>query len=473
MAIHGKARHITLPHDFTPREFQAAAYQKLDEGVKRVISCWHRRAGKDIAGINYVAKSSQQRVGTYWHGLPSQRQARKVIWNGIDNDGKRILDRAIPKAIRKRTLEDEMMIELRNGSIIYIVGADNIDSLVGTNPVGVVLSEYAIMSPTVWPLLAPILRFNKGWCWFNSTPRGRNHYHKLYHDNLTNPLWYCETKSILDTGLMTMAEYAEERAAGQPEEKLKQEYLCDWMAANVGAIYAKDLENLRAQNKIGSVPYDRRYPVETAWDIGKRDATAIWFIQRVGLNIHVIDYYEKRGEGLPHFASVVNNKPYSYSRHVGPHDLEVTEWGTDATRRKLAENHGIRFTVAPKQPLDEGISQVRAILPSCRFDAMACRLGLAALDHYEREWDEEKNILTAQPVHNWASHGSDAFRYLASVPAGLGILPDWMRQEQQGQDRARQQGMMGHNAKHPLHVQQGSMSHGSTSGYDPLAAFRR
>ena len=452
------ARSISLPHAWTPRHYQLPVFQKFEKGVKRFILVWHRRSGKDSMCINLMTLAAMQRVGNYLFLFPTARQGRKALWDSIDKAGQRVIDQAVPPAIRTTIRNDEMMIRLVNGSTIQVSGADNFDSLVGTNYVGIVFSEYALTSPTTWRYLSPILTENGGWVIFNSTPRSRNHLYRLYQTNLTNPEWFCDVKGHKQTKALTDAQVAEEIRSGMPEEIAEQEFNCSFDAANIGAIYRREIDKARQQGRVGSVPYDARYPVETAWDIGHRDATAIWFFQRLpNGRVHVIDYHEERGKGLPHHAGIVNNRGYGYSRHVGPHDLNSKIFALDATTLDVARNHGLHFTVAPKLSIDEGIQAGRIFLTRCYFDAVKCADGLNAMESYEREWDETTRQLSDKPLHNWASHGSDAFRYAAVTPEGLGVVPDWARALVAS--NVAQQSMIGNNGGPPLQD-------------DPLSAWR-
>lgn len=448
------AKLITLPNKWNPRHYQLPVFQAFEQGIKRFILVYHRRAGKDSMCINLLAMAAMQRVGNYLYLFPTARQARKALWDSIDKQGRKVIDQAVPVELRKRIRNDEMFIELANGSTVQVAGADNYDAIVGTNYIGIVFSEYALTSPTTWRYLSPILMENDGWAIFNSTPRGKNHLYQLYQQNVDNPLWYTQIAPWWKTGVLTQAQIDEEIRSGMPQEIADQEFGCSFDSANIGAIYRRELETARRQQRIASVPYDGRFPVECSWDIGHRDATAIWFFQRVGKSIHVIDYFEDRGKGLPHYATEIGKREYGYARHVGPHDLNHKIFAVDATTLDIARNHGIHFVVAPKLSIDEGIQATRSMLSRCHFDAVKCADGLAALDSYEREWDEDTRQLSDKPLHNWASHGSDSFRYFAVTPEGLGIVPEWARQDMQSR--------VGHNGGPPL----------EDAEFDPLAVFR-
>lgn len=200
---------ITLPYNFTPRDYQKPLFRAIDSGFKRAVVIWHRRAGKDKSLINIISKKAMERVGTYYYLFPTYKQGKKIIWNGMDKDGFKFINH-IPEAIVKRKDSTDMLVELINGSIIQIVGTDNIDSIVGTNPVGCVFSEYALQDPTAWSFLRPILQENGGFAIFNYTPRGDNHGKTLYEAALKRENWYVELRKADETGVFTKEQLDEE-----------------------------------------------------------------------------------------------------------------------------------------------------------------------------------------------------------------------------------------------------------------------
>jgi hypothetical protein len=189
-----------------------------------------------------------------------------------------------------------------------------------------------------------------------------------------------------------------------------------------GAYYAQQFTKLYAAQRIGTLPDNSHLPVMTIWDIGVSDSTAIWFVRQVGEQYHVIDYYENSGEGLRHYMKVLKDKGYTYSDHWGPHDIENREFGSDAKTRKDIAREGyeidgqvyrMTFQVVPKIGVDDGIEQAREILSKCAFDESKCEEGIACLENYRKEWDDKKGCWKDKPLHDWTSHGSDAFRYFA------------------------------------------------------------
>lgn len=459
------ATAITLPYNWTPRHYQLPAFRALDGGIKRVLSVWHRRAGKDSACLNYMAKAAHDRVGAYFYFLPTQRQGRKVVWDNIDGNGRRMVDQAFPPPLRETTRDNEMFIRLKNGSTFQIVGGDNYDAVVGSNPVGVVFSEYALTNPMSWRFISPILAENGGWAWFNSTPRGKNHLFRLYETNKSNPDWFCEIKSVHDTQAIPLSVIEADIRAGMPQEIANQEYGCSFEAQNIGVVYAREMDKARADGRICDLPYDARYPVETWWDIGHRDATAIWFVQRLPSGaLHVIDYLEDRSKGLPHYADELAKKGYAYSRHVGPHDMDNKIFAIDASTQMVARNYGLHFVIAPRLPKAEGINASRAMLSRCRFDASKCSRIIEALDDYQYKWNEDTEVLSPDTEHGWSSHCADALRYGAVAPEGVGVIPSWVELDQASiQPNFGLHSQIGHNGGPPM----------AADTYDPLAPWRK
>lgn len=225
---------LTIPNDWRPRPHQLNLYNNFGHGklYQRGSVVWHRRAGKDSAALNLTARDMFKRVGTYWHLFPEQTQARRAIWNGIDRDGRRIIDQVFPKGARKRTSSQEMLIEVANGSVWQMAGSDNYDSLVGSNPVGVVFSEWALAHPEAWEYIRPILVENDGWALFITTPRGRNHAYATHQVALRSENWLAERLSIEDTGLMTPEQVQAEIDQGMSEAKARQEFYCSFEASS-------------------------------------------------------------------------------------------------------------------------------------------------------------------------------------------------------------------------------------------------
>ena len=237
-------RRVELPNDFEPRPYQAAFMEAMDNGTRKAILVWHRRSGKDLTALHQTVKMAHQRKGSYWLVYPTYSQARRAIWEGFRKDGKRTLENVFPGfldpkragSIVKRKDEQQMMIELKCGSIWRVLGSDRVE-VVGAGPAGVVYSEYAICSPSATNLISPMIRESEGWEVYISTPRGSNHLKELWDRAITDPSWYCDLKTIYDTRAYDPEKtIAEERQSGKPESFIQQEYCCDWTAALVGSV---------------------------------------------------------------------------------------------------------------------------------------------------------------------------------------------------------------------------------------------
>lgn len=417
---------IVLPNNWNPRSYQLPAWKALESGIRRALLVWHRRAGKDDVCLHWAATQAMQRVGNYWHMLPEYAQARKSVWEAVNpHTGVRRVDEAFPDAICETKRSQDMFIRFRNGSTWQLVGSDRYNSLVGSPPVGVTASEWALADPSAWAYLRPILRENGGWAVFITTPRGKNHVHRMFEGAKDDEDWFVQRLSAMDTGTLSLAELEKERLEYQREyghedgdALFAQEYLCDWDAAIVGSYYGRLMRDAETAGRICSVPYDPMALVHTAWDLGLSDNTAIWFFQVVGHEFHVIDYVENSGQPLAWYAAELKRRPYAYGEHILPHDAEAKELQTNRSRtdtlRALDLNvRVLKASGAERILVADGINAVRTVLPRCWFDATKCAKGIDALKAYRREWDEQRKTFHDRPVHDWASHPADAFRYLA------------------------------------------------------------
>lgn len=417
---------IEIPNNWTPRDYQLPAWQYLEGGGTRAELIWHRRSGKDALALNWTASAAHRRIGTYWHLLPTAKQARKVIWEAINPDTKlRIIDQVLPVDVRRPgnegKREDEMLIRLRCGSAWQLSGSDNYNSLVGSNVLGVVFSEWALCDPASWDYIRPILAENGGWALFITTPRGRNHAYDMAEMARSNPDWFYSLLTVDDTRkadgspVISPDIIEAERRSGMAPELIDQEYYCSWDAPLQGAYYSDPMRRMLEDKRIGRVPYDPSVRVETWWDLGMDDSTAIGFVQRVGKEVRAIDFYENSGEGLDHYAHVLDKKGYLYDRHIFPHDVEVRELGTGKSRREVLHSLGIKVMTAPNLKIIDGIQQVRIMLSQMWMDEVKCARWIEALRQYRKEWDDDRKVFKGQPLHDWTSHAADMTRMGAVV----------------------------------------------------------
>jgi len=358
----------------------------------------------------------------YIHVFPYQNQGRRVIWNGIDRNGKKVLS-AFPDELIESKSDLEMRLILKNGSIYQVLGADDPDKLVGINCVGAIFSEYALMDPQAFDLVRPILAENGGWAIFPSTPRGKNHFHDLIFGKdgkpgaKDNPKWYVSIESVTTTGAVDPEVIEEDRRMGVDEALIKQEYYCDFNAALQGAYYEKQMNGLSERKQITDVPFDPALEVHTAWDLGVNDSMSIWIFQLNRGVPQVIKYIEGSGDGLTYYIKELKRMAdlhdWVFGTHFAPHDINATEITSGKTRLVTARELGFRFTALDRAEVDDGIEAVRQLLPRCFFDAKGCARGIEALKSYRKQWDEKLKVYRNKPLHDWASHPADAFRTLA------------------------------------------------------------
>lgn len=415
-------RKVMVPVDYTPRPYQLPILQSIDRGIKRIVWVAHRRSGKDKTCINLMAKTMMERVGAYYYIFPTFAQAKRVIWEGLDRDGKRLLDHFPKEYLDGKPNDTEMKLRYKNGSLFQLIGSDKIDAIVGTNPVGVVFSEYALQDPVAWGFLRPILAENGGWAIFVSTVRGENHLYDLYELAKNMPGWYVRMDKASETGVIPAEILENERQEiirlYGDDALYQQEYECNFTVPIAGAYYAEHIARSYRDGRVGHVPHESTITVETAWDLGMNDRMAIWFFQCIGQEVRMIDYMEGTGKGIPDYiADIKQSRPqYVFKTHIGPHDIEVRDLSVSGgkSRRDVARALGFDFEVAPRLPLIDGIDAVRNIFGRCWFDAEKCRAGLNALKNYRKLYDDRRKTYLDQPYHDWSSNGADAFRMLAT-----------------------------------------------------------
>lgn len=421
---------IALPHDpasptgiWTPRPFQLPVWNYLDAGGKRAVEVWHRRAGKDEFCLAWAAYAAHKRVGSYWHMLPQASQARKAIWDAIDEErGIRRIDLAFPLELRESTRNSDMFIRFKNGSSWAVVGSDNYNSLVGSQPVGLTFSEFALANPQAWAYLRPILRKNGGWALFISTTRGKNHLYRLAQHARESDDWHYSLLEATKSGVFTAADLRDELLENKRQfgpvlgqALFEQEYLCSWSAATPGAFWAREMATAEKEGRITHVDHDPALPVVTSWDLGVKDSTVIHFWQVVGTRIHAIRSLAYQNTGLDEMIRDVLRLPYTYREHIAPHDIEVREIGAPGaqSRNTTARGLGIQFRIAPKMSVQEGIDAFRRLIPRMWFSKDHCETAIEAFGLYRAEFDDMRGVLSRTPIHDWTSDYADSARYFA------------------------------------------------------------
>jgi len=401
---------------FKLRWYQEPIWDAIEKGQsRRILYVASRRAGKDILFWNLAIRQCLKKTCLVFYVLPTYALGRKAIFDAIAINGTKFLD-FIPKQLIEGINQSEMKIRFKNSSILQIIGGDTYDnSLIGTNPYAVILSEYSLMPPDIFSFIRPILAANGGWCAIIGTPRGKNHMWQLYKVAQELPDWKIFVHKASEIQHVPDEVLQQERS--QMDEGLfLQEYECSFERGISGSYYGTYLDQLRLKGQICPVPYEPGLLTYTAWDIGVSDATTIIFFQLVGegsVAIRIIDCYSNNNLGLDHYVKIIRDKPYNYGKHFAPHDIKVREWsGGAVTRYEKAHQLGLNYTLIDQVGVMDGIENVWTHFNKLWIDQEKCRSLVDALENYRKEWDEQKQMYTNKPVKSWANHYADALRYL-------------------------------------------------------------
>lgn len=395
-------RHITIP--YTPRPLQAY----LHDNLKRFnLFVCHRRFGKSVFAINHLIKAmfsvSLERPRVAYIG-PTYAQTERVIW-----DYAKYYTKPIPNI---KVNNSKLRIDFPNEARLELISADNPDSSRGAYFDFCILDEYGEMNPQIWSsVLRPALSDRNGGAIFIGTPKGQNDFYRLYEAAQGKADWFTKIYRASQTGIIAPDELESARQ-DMSEEEYEQEFECSFSAAIRGAYYARALSKI--EDQITDIPIINGVKVDTAWDLGMHDDTVIWFSQALpNGEVRLVDYYHNNGEPIEHYVKVLQKKGYTYGTHWAPHDIEVREMGTGKSRRQVAYNLGLNFEVVAKHSVQDGIEVVRNLIPRCWFDREKCQVGIDALRQYRQEWKPKEKVYVNRPLHDWASHPADAFRYLA------------------------------------------------------------
>ncbi len=384
----------------------------------------HRRAGKTVAAVNDIIWRACQKVAPYAYIAPYRMQAKQVAWDYFKFYGRELMN--APN-------EAELKIPLKNGSTIHLFGADNADAMRGLGFGGVYCDEYGDFRPSVWGnVIRPTLSDRRGWAVFGGTPKGHNQFYDIHRIATSDAEWF---SLVLKASTSKLLHPEELRAAKTQlsHDQYDQEYECSFDAAILGAYYGREMALVDAGGRIRSVPHDPAFPVNTAWDLGRLDDTAIWWYQNIGNEIHVLDYFAESGGSIEEFSEDdfrpgsitqevirrARERGYQYERHWLPHDAKAKTLQANGKSiiEQLANYLGIKtLSIVPNLSREDGIQAARSVLGRCYFDNK-CNAdstgGIECLRQYQRAYDEDKKAFSKEHLHNWASHGADAFRMLA------------------------------------------------------------
>lgn len=409
---------------FVAREYQKPLMRAFfKDNKKRLLQICHRRAGKDTLAWQIMWIAAIQKPGLYLYLAPIISQAASIIWNGRGKDGTSFLD-YIPSQIIKKINNSTMSIYLTNGSIIRVTGSNNFEAIVGSNPLGLVFSEFQNSDLRAWEILRPILAENGGFAIFTATPRGYNHLWDMYQTNKDNENWYVSLLTVDDTKLengnavISKEVIEEERRAGMSESVLQQEFYCSFSAAIKGAYYADEMTLVKERGRICNFNIDACIPVHVSFDLGISDATSVCLFQVYpNSDIKVIYHWEETGKELAHYAFRLEKLKTElgfkkYGHMFFPHDVRARELGSGLTRIEQLRKCGINPKIVGNHLVVERIQCVRAMMHRVFFHEKNCKFLIRALSEYKGRWDEKYKTSTG-PVHDSFSHAADSFGYFA------------------------------------------------------------
>lgn len=402
---------ITIP--YKPREPQFDIH-KVADGTRFVVVVAHRRMGKTVSAINHLIKAALlcgNDNPRYAYITPTYRQAKRVAFDYLTH---------FSRPLNAEANIAELRVDFM-GRRISLYGADNPDSLRGIYLDGVVLDEVGDMNPRIWnEIIRPALADRKGWAMFIGTPKGANHFKDLRDRAEKEEGWALLEFKASQTGVI-LPEELEAARKEMGEDKYAQEFECSFHAAVEGSYYGSIINDLEEKGRLCEITRDDLCKTFTAWDLGIGDSTAIWVAQTTGQEVRLLDYIENHGQGLDWYVRELTNRNWHKASHLLPHDVEVRELGTGKSRLEVLREAGLDCTVLPRLSVDDGIQAARRLLPRCWFDPQT-KQGLDCLRNYRREYDEKRSVFFDKPLHDWASHGSDAFRYLAM---GIDTQTSW------------------------------------------------
>jgi len=319
------------------------------------------------------------------------------------------------------------------GRSIQLYGSDNPDSLRGQYFDFVCIDEVGDQNPKIWSeIVRPALSDRMGKCLFIGTPKGNNHFKELRDRAEENPDWGLVEFKASQTGIIPEQELIDARKE-MGDDKFNQEYECSFNAAVEGSYYGKLINDLEEKGRMTAIDRDDLCKTYCAWDLGIGDSTAIWVLQTVGLEYRIMDHVENHGQGLDWYVNWLKENNWHKAETLFAHDVQVRGLGTGKSRLEVLRDAGLDVLVLPRLSVDDGIQAVIRMLPKCWFNIQKVKTGLDCLRNYRREYDEKRNVFYDKPLHDWASHSSDAFRYLAlgmeqtttwSTP--LKVQSDWV-----------------------------------------------
>jgi phage terminase large subunit len=417
---------ISFPVNWRPYPYQVPLWNYLESGGKRAIAVWHRRAGKDIVGLNWITAAALCDPGVYWYVFPTEEQAKTTIWDGMTLEGRPYLS-YIPEGLVSWKSASTLRIEFKNGSLIQFVGASAPSRLRGAGIKGAVLSEYSFQNPKAFlAVIQPMMVRSNGWLLFLYTPSDdpkKNHGEDIYRKSLGREGYFVERLTIEETAdhegnpLVRVDQLEALRVEGMTEAQIRREFYCDFEAYKYtgiqeGSTFGASLRQAEAEGRIADVPYNPAYKVNTYWDVGIVDYTAIWFVQETAEFLNVIDFFVSRGKDMEFYLNHLRLRPYEYGKNVLPHDMGRRQVPMLDTRLSQCNEIAKKLCFDPfhlglRYQREEMIGKTREFLNYCRIDARKCHSGIQGL----YEFDASKR--TTHSSSTRATDIAEAFCYMA------------------------------------------------------------
>jgi len=401
-----------LKLDYEPRQ-QFLPFHQREERFACLVC--HRRAGKTVACVNELvlrALYTGKKNARYAYIAPFYRQAKDVAWSYL---------KEVTKYFAVETRESDLRVVLPNGAWISLYGADNPDALRGIYLDGVVLDEYGDCRPSLWAeVILPTLADRQGFAVFIGTPKGKNHFYEINERAKKDKSWFQMTLKASDSGLLKL-EDLQEMNNQMEQAQYDQEFECDFTSAVLGTYYAQDVQTCEQQGRAHLANmFTPNKPVYVSADLGFSDSTALWFWQDHGNFVDLIDYEEHHGKPLDFYVQLLFGKQFPIEKLYLPHDAKQRTLQTGRGTVEQLLTAGFNCEIVPYLTVQQGIDAARLMLPMCRFDSKTDK-GIEALRAYKRQYSELSKAYQNKPLHDWASNGSDSFRYMALVARTPGV----------------------------------------------------
>lgn len=407
------------------RMYQKAILKAFDNGIRYIVLCWSRRAGKSLFAWNLLIREATSKPGTYWYCFNNYSTAYNDIWIAQTSKGLKFLD-MIPKNMVVRMNSAKLEIELTNGSVIKLIGINNVDKLVGAGLQGVVFDEYAVLNPASIELVTAMLAETGGWRVMISTPRGKNHFYEEYNFALAHPEF--ALASNMHCGMPEIAQYMYPGFLEQERLKIiskygndalwQQEYMTSWVSPNSGSVFGALAKIMKDEGRVTRVIGDESMPYYAAWDLGNADYTSIVLFQ-VDENgfPRIIDHIENRNEDVTWYVGEWKDRGWAIHTHFLPHDAAHRKGARNESYKAALEKEGVTNTVVLKKPnrVEDKLNFLRRVFVGMKIDEGLERI-IECLDKMEYEWNEKLHIWSSKPTHvGGYSDTVDSLCYMAQA----------------------------------------------------------